>query len=126
MVTIGGVTFDHDPIRKINRQDISAVRELAIDGTEIVTETPRASGYPIDLIMTRETGWITTSTRDALYALFAVPGATYTLNYRGEVCTVRPRHEDKAIEVETFFPQADPTAARTLWTGTIRLMTVEA
>ena len=124
--TIGAVTLDNDPIWKNYgvRQDITAERYIGMDGTENVVERIRVCGYPIDLVMTKSTGWITGTTLTALRALADDLGWKDDLVYRGHTYEVRFRHEEGAIEVEPLDERRDPTTAACLFIGTIRLMTV--
>jgi hypothetical protein len=125
-VILGGLTFTRDPIWTDYgiRQDVMAVRKEAIDGTEIIVETARASGFPITLEATMDTGWLTGTELGTIRGLAAILGWTGTLNYRGSSYTVRFRHEEGAIVMRPRFAYADPVDATTLWIGQIKLMTV--
>ena len=123
----GTITLDRDPILDglASRQDVFAARYEAIDGTEIVTERSRASGHKLTLVMTKETGWQTQTTIEAIRAL-NTPGANITLVYRTVTYQCRFRNEESggAFVIRPLSDNEDPQVATTLMIGEIRLMTV--
>lgn len=87
---------------------VSAEVDFALDGTPLISESAE-SGEPIDLIGTDKTGWIARSVLKAVYALAAVIGAQYELNYEGRIFTVRFRNENPpAVFAEPVIARPDP------------------
>ena len=128
-VTLGGVTLDNDPIRKLfkSQKALNASQDRAVDGTEILIESGHGVHYPIVLESTTKTGWLKGSTVDSLYALAAVAEATYTLTYDAINYTVRFRNEiePSCIQMEQH-PDMEITTPDddTYYIGKIYLMVV--
>jgi len=96
-ITLGGVDLPDLLIEnEFGFPGVDSRVEFSLGGTPIIWEQ-EMTGKPIDLRGTTDTGWITRSVLQSLYALAAVPGATYTLDYEGTIYTVRFRNEDRPV-----------------------------
>jgi len=118
--TLGTVTLP-DSIEWPDRYSETGVLQavdLTLGGTPVVHSVARERGLPITLQARERVTWLDTPTVQALQALAAVPGATYTLDWEGEQHTVAFDHERGALRFEEVLPHAGQ------WTGTIRLITV--
>lgn len=95
----------------------------SLGGTPIVWEDS-IQGKPLDLVGTRDEGWIDRTTLLALQALAGVAGATYTLTYESDTYNVRFRHEDvPAIEAFPIIPRPNPDG--TDWYSNVRIKLME-
>ena len=81
-------------------------------------------GTPITLVANEETGWFTKAMVDAIMTRSAVAGASYTLNFHGEIYTVVFRHDDPPAVVFDNLIKKIPVDTTDYLTGTIKLITI--
>lgn len=85
----------------------SARRTLS--GSLVIYHAAQQAGRPITLQSEPDSGWATLATVQALQALAAVPGATYTLSLRGTDYQVMfAHHNPPALQASPLFAIANP------------------
>lgn len=98
---------------------VQAQAGLSLSGSDIFRADFQA-GEPIDLIGGTDFGWIARSVLLQLQALANIPGATYLLDYEGELSSVRFRHEDPpVISASPHVPRPNQVAAD--WYNNVRI-----
>ena len=104
---------------------VASSSEYSIAGSLLVDVGTRLSGQPVTLEGTADTSWITRAALDALYALAAVPGATYTLTLAdGRSFSTMFAPGEEPISAAQVSPLAVPPADWPYY-ATIRLMTIQ-
>lgn len=125
-LSIGALVFDK-PLVWANREDFAELaqsRQRTIGGGQVVFTQQLAGGRPIILEARPGRAWVTQAQIDALRAMAAQPGSTWTLIYGTETHTVEFDHsEGPALSFEAIIPRTEP-AGTDIFTGTIRLRTV--
>lgn len=108
--------FEWDPIE--------TSMELTLGGRPVVWEDDILAGRPITLSAHPDQGWLTRSQVLSLKEKAEVKGATYILDYEGQLFTVRFRRElGTAVEVEPVVPRPNHQNGD-YYTGRVRLITV--
>lgn len=103
---------------------VASSSEYSIAGSLLVDVGTRLSGQPVTLEGTADTSWITRAALDALYALAAVPGATYTLTLAdGRSFSTMFAPGEEPISAAQVSPLAVPPADWPYY-ATIRLIKV--
>jgi len=106
-----------------NNLSIGAVTRRALDGTLVIHEA-ELGNQNIDLVAAQNSGWLTHAQVLALRNLAKSAGASYTLEYEGDIITVRFRHEDSPVlDVTPLIPRPNPQDSDYYY-GTIKLMEV--
>lgn len=85
-------------------------------------------GRPVTLEARRGVCWFNADEAAAIKLMAAAPGATYDLVWGDEIMTVVFRHhEPPAVQLEPLYPLMDeyPKGGRSLFHGTIKLMTLD-
>ena len=75
---------------------ILAATEVSSAGSIIVYERDK-NYFMVDLIGTDNSGWLMLSVLQSLQNLAKIIGATYTLDYEGEISTVRFRTDEPPV-----------------------------
>ncbi|MBN8921591.1 MAG: hypothetical protein BGP10_15995 [Rhodanobacter sp. 68-29] len=113
-ITLGTVTLPPDLqwADELTWVPLGASAKLSLSGAEIVQTAPIQAARPITLQGGTDFAWVNYATVQALLALAAAPGATYTLTLLdGRTFTVRFRVEDTPIEATPVLHRATPDAA---------------
>jgi len=123
-ITLGGISLpDLTKDGEFSQQQVRAVVEFSLGGTPNIWEDLKY-GKSIDLIGTSDTGWIDRQTLLDLQALVGVPLVSYSLDYEGELKTVRFRHEDQpVIEADPIIPR--PNHVTTDYYNNVRIKLME-
>jgi len=111
-ITLGTVTLPPDLqwADELTWVPLGASAKLSLSGAEIVQTSPTASAAMRQ--GSSAFAWVNYATVQALLALAAAPGATYTLTLLdGRTFTVRFRVEDTPIEATPVLHRATPDAA---------------
>ena len=104
---------------------IGAETDLALDGTPLVSERARA-GRPVDLVGSDQTGWIKRSVLKSIHTLAGAANAVYTLNYEGEISSVRFRNEEPpAVDAVPVVARPNPSDNDYYKNVRIKLMEVD-
>jgi len=95
-ITLGGITLPDDMYLEGPFQwtGVGGSVDRSLGGNLIIWEGEVNYGEILNLIAEHDSGWIDYTTVGQIRALAMVPKATYELDYRGQVYTVRFRHED--------------------------------
>ena len=125
--TIGPVTLDNDMIHRDEYafNPILASAQRTVGGGVYVQEfAAQTAGRMITLEATQTQGWQLKTTVDALHALAATPGATYTLTIGSENYTVRFANELESgpIQMQPVHDLAGTVPDTIYYIGTINLM----
>jgi hypothetical protein len=97
MIVLGGVILPDDlsfEPTAYSWTGIASSPDRSLGGNLLVWESEIQNGQPIDLIALENRGWLSKNIADQLLGLASVIGGTYTLDYRGNLYTVRFRQED--------------------------------
>lgn len=125
-IVLGSVVFDK-PLRWPNRDEFPELaqnRQRTVGGGQVVFTGPLAGGRPIVLEATRRQGWVTKGKVDALRAMAAQAGATWTFEYGTEAFDVEFDHAGgPAVRMRPLIPRTEP-AAGDYYIGTIHLRTL--
>ena len=96
-ITLAGIDLpDLVRVSEYAQYGTRAVVEFSLGGKPIVWEDLKY-GESFDLGGTSDTGWISRSTLEALAAIAAVPLQIYTLDYEGDIKSVRFRQEEPPV-----------------------------
>jgi hypothetical protein len=126
-VTIGGVTFDRDPVwtDRQSRDEVPATVYHGLEGTENVVEGAWGGEFPITLEATEKWGRISESKVNQLREMARVRGGVWTLDINGEEHQVRFRNEQRggAIQMKQLWPTSK-SKDDTVYIGKVYLMRV--
>ena len=105
-----------------DRHDWSPVAQetaRTLGGTPVIWTQPLSGGRPVTLEATEDVTWLDQATVDAIRAMAAQAGASFTLIWEAETYTVMFRHDDPpAVKFQPLWPHHH------LFSGTLKLMTV--
>jgi hypothetical protein len=102
---------------------LTAVTSRSLNGTLVIYEA-ELGNQNIDLVAEENSGWLTHAQVLALRNLAKSAGATYTLEYEGDIITVRFRHEDSPVlDITPLITRPNPQDSDYYY-GTIKLMEV--
>ena len=111
-----------DALQWTDRDSFSPVIQATattLGGGMAVFSQTRIDGRPVTLEAADGITWLDQATVDAIQAMAAQPGATFTLTWESESFTVLFRHHDPpAVDLNPIWPNYD------LFTGTIKLMEI--
>ena len=128
-VKLGGVDLNSS-LQWTDRYSWSPVAQSVVrtlQGGLVVYSVGLTEGRPVTLVASEETGWFTYSMVEDLIALASSPSASYTLDFWGEIYTVRFDHSSPpAFAFQPLTPK-DVTALdqdTDYFIGTLKLFTV--
>lgn len=129
MIILGGVEFDETSqcivwTDEFRTSKVAQTNNRTLGGQLVSYELGLVEGFDITLEAQTETGWLKKSQVEAVQALAEVVGATYTLDFEGQIFTVQFRHDEPpAVD---FFPIVFRSNSEPgdFFLGTIKLRTV--
>ena len=125
-ITFNGVSLD-DNLIWTDRYDFSTVAQTThrtLAGNLVVFSASIIAGQAITLEATESQGWFTGSMVTSLKSFADVPGATYVLDFHGEVMNVVFNHEiDPAVSFTGLRP-IEPQGLTDPFSGILNLITI--
>lgn len=123
MIDIGGVTLSPNLIWS-DRWVSAKVRQVhreTLGGTDIIG-SGTVESFPITLVATSETGWLTLAQVDAVILLAESAGQQYTLNIHGDSYLVHFRNDEPpAVQANPLSFRWDDESPENYFTATIKL-----
>lgn len=129
MITLGGVEFDGTAacivwVDEFKTSKIAQTNNRTLGGQLVSYELGLVEGIDITLESQSETGWLTKAQVQAVKALAEVVGATYTLDFEGQVFTVQFRNDEPpAVDYNPIIFRSNSEPGD-YYLGTIKLRTV--
>jgi hypothetical protein len=123
-ITLAGISLPDLVIEDEYAQaGVRSVVEFSLGGRPIIWEDLRY-GKTIDLVGTGDTGWIDRSTLEQLQSIANIPLQEFTLDYEGELKSVRFRQEDPpVISATPILPR--PNHVDGDWYANVRIKLME-
>lgn len=125
-VIFNGVPLD-DNLIWTNRYDFTPVTQTTnrtLAGSLIVFSHSLTAGQPIILEATDSAGWFTGSMVTSLKSFADVPGASYVLDFHGEVMNVIFNHEIDPVVSFLGLRPIEPQGLTDPFSGTLNLLTI--
>jgi len=125
-ITLGGISLPDVVIEnEFSQRQVRAVVEFSLGGSPLIWED-NYYGKDITLVGADDFAWIDRSTLQQLFAIAGVPNAFYTLDYEGELYSVRFKHEmPPVISATPIVPRPNHDSGDYYNNLEIRLMEIE-
>lgn len=126
-VVLGGVDLNNSLqwSDRFNHTGVASTRERTLGGGLVVFSQDLTAGRPVTLVATVDTGWFTFGMVTALKALADASGSSYTLDYHGEMHTVRFDYQSRRpVEFTPLIPKNAYANDTDYFIGQMRLFTV--
>jgi hypothetical protein len=126
-ITLGGITLPDNMHLEgpFLWSGVAGSVERSLGGGLIIWENTLTGGEPLDLVAESNSGWISYSIMLDLKALVPHLEASYELNYRSQIYTVRFRHEEAPVlDVVPLITERE-FESDSFYYGKIKLMVVE-
>ena len=125
-ITFNGVPLD-DNLIWTDRYDFTPVTQTTnrtLAGNLIVFSHTLIAGQPITLEATDSAGWFTGSMVNSLKSFADVPGASYVLDFHGEVMNVIFNHEIDPVVSFIGLRPIEPQGLTDPFSGILNLLTI--